>query len=303
MSRIELCEKLVKRLWSNYLIENPQMQLIQQALIKRGLPDLYLDHFAMIDLPGPHTGISVLKKIFCSLEYEVRGADYLASKQNDFCWLAVKDATSYLPQHTLPQVVIADFRLEMLPPEIKAIIKKYSYQASPFDFDNFTQYLNDEQHHSALLDYLLQYFQRDWPLPTVKEFHTVKAFNELLSWVLIFGRKPNHFTLAAHLFNTFGDLAIFNQFIKELGLFLNTEGGIIKGNKKAGLAQSSTVGTPRAIRLADGEITLPLDFVEFVWRFPKVESPKFWGDYFTDFIAESADHVIESLYVKDSFYA
>lgn len=163
---------------------------------------------------------------------------------------------------------------------------------------------NHEFHHV-----ILSYFAgRDWPLPQVNEFYTVKEFNELLAWVLIFGRQPNHFTLSVHLLDTFTHLADFHAFIvNEVKLELNSEGGIIKGGQAAGIAQGSTMAIPQTIALPDGEINLPTGFVEFVWRYkqttrketPTKQTPMRWKDYFTGFIAQHANHVIESLYESE----
>jgi hypothetical protein len=138
----------------------------------------------------------------------------------------------------------------------------------------------------------------------VKEFTAVHEFNELLGWVLIFGRKPNHFTLSIHLLDYFENLNDFIQFITdEVKLTLNKEGGLIKGGKTVGIAQGSTQGQSLTVSLLDGNITIPTGFVEFVWRYPHASlpsnphKPRLWRDYFTGFVAQHADHVIESLYV------
>jgi hypothetical protein len=145
---------------------------------------------------------------------------------------------------------------------------------------------------------------RTWPLPSTREFRTVHEFNELLAWVLIFGHKPNHFTLSVHLLSEFPDLSAFHRFIEEdLQLPLNNEGGIIKGRKESGIAQGSTVGNPQNVSLSDGDVELPLGFVEFVWRYPQphlASKPIWWKDYFTGFVANHANRVIESLYIKES---
>jgi hypothetical protein len=152
----------------------------------------------------------------------------------------------------------------------------------------------------TLHHFLQSYFQgREWQAPTVKDYLQVKEFNELLAWVLIFGRRPNHFTFSIHLLNDFLNLEKFNLFIEEqVKLSLSPEGGIIKGNKQAGIEQSSTVGWTQTVELADGFISIPTGFVEFVWRYPRdaTQQPMLWNDFFTGFVADHANHVIESLY-------
>jgi hypothetical protein len=206
----------------------------------------------------------------------------------------------------LPQVVIADFRLHEMPKEISAIIDKYAAQARPLaEITPWPTTALASGHDGTVLarcnQALIAYLSgRDWPLPTVEEFYTVQAFNELLAWVLVFGRCPNHFTLSIHHLTGFNDLGDFHSFIEnEAGLILNHEGGAIKGGPHVGIAQGSTVGTMKTVQLLDGTIDIPTGFIEFVWRYPTVASqhpPMLWRDYFRGFIAEQANHVIESLY-------
>src|SRR3990167_9980057 len=181
-----IIKSVVEALWQRYREITPQIQLLEAKLHERGAGTLVLDHFAMIDLPGPHTGISVMQELFSALNYSVQGHGYLPEKQNPFCWMAVRDC-AYLPAHqVLPQAVVADFRLEALPIKIKKIVEKYVKYTSPAPITHIKQALL--QNDSARVSHLfVEYFyQRAWPLPTVQEFQMVRAWNELLAWVLVF---------------------------------------------------------------------------------------------------------------------
>lgn len=304
----QIREKIVRDLWTTYSSTSKDMQLIEPALKQKGITKPPLDHFALIDLPGPRTGIPVMKEMLAAAGFVTRGQDYLPDKQNDFLWMAEPDSEKQPARDVLPQIVVADFRPSEMPENIKSIILKYSSQAAKAPLEHIHRLANQAavtgnlstayDCASLIVDYLTI---RGWPLPTVKEFYAIREFNELLAWVLVFGRRPNHFTLSIHLMEVFGGLAEFHQFIQnEVSLQLNQEGGTVKGGKASGIAQGSTAGLARSIRLADGEITLPVGFVEFVWRYPEkacVAAPILWGDYFTGFVAPHADRVIESLYI------
>lgn len=300
-------QAIIQELWRIYYHTTPQIQHIDKALRQTGVQTITLDHLAIIDLPGPHTGISVLSEIFTTLGYVPQGRDYLPEKQNDFLWLAEEGSNGTLAEHVLPQVVVADFRLDEMPPEIRAIIAKYSKQASPSPLTDIkamaSRITNSDEHASAQLTrQVIRYLSgRDWPLPAIDEFRTVHAFNELLAWVLIFGRRPNHFTISVHLLSLFDDLAAFHRFIEqEVKLPLNQDEGVIKGGPHTGIAQGSTTGQTEKIMLADGEIEIPTGFVEFVWRFPAPHAPAqpvLWNDYFTGFVARHANRVIQSLFI------
>jgi len=299
--------KFIQMLWQKYRALSPEMILMETALKQKGVTHLPLDHFAVIDLPGPHTSMQHLSQIFAALGYVKRGQDYLPDKQNDFLWMAEINCECAPVREALPQVVVADFRLKEMPSAVSNIIEKYSSQAALLSLNEIQKLIarieqQDESAAEQLFALLEKYFAgRDWPLPTKKEFHTVQAFNELLAWVLVFGRRPNHFTFSVHLLNHFSNLADFNAFVEqELNLALNSDGGKIKGNAQAGIEQGSTKPKSQAVSLADESVELPGEFVEFVWRHPQPtlqRAPYLWGDYFTDFIAQQANRVIESLYV------
>lgn len=295
-----LRKAIIQTLWHAYLQHTPQMQIVAEGLSQKNITHLYLDHFAVIDLPGPHTGIAVMQKLFSLLGFTLRGQGYLPEKQNDFHWLAEENAEAMNAQEVLPQIVVADFRLDEMPKNISNIILKYASQARPFPFAQMESLLelNTQEASQQIHQLVTHYFSgRDWPLPTVAEFTIIKQFNELLAWVLVFGRRPNHFTLSIHHLDAFENLYQFLDVVSgEWQLELNQEGGMIKGGASVGLEQGSTTGVTQTVTLQDGEVPLPTGFIEFIWRFPQKQPATLWGDYFTGFIAANANRVIESLY-------
>src|SRR5580704_14217996 len=110
---------IVQQLWQRYRHTSAQIQSIEKGLQQKGVQKLILDHFAVIDLPSPQTGIPHLSELFKVLGYTYQGEDYLADKQNDFLWLAESDCAHLQAAEVLPPVVVADFRLDELPLEIK----------------------------------------------------------------------------------------------------------------------------------------------------------------------------------------
>lgn len=293
----------IEYLWRDYSTTAPHVKQIEATLRANNIGTPLLDHLAIIDLPGTHTGISELQRIFNALDYHVQGKDYLPEKQNDFAWLAEVNSIGKPVREALPQIVIADFRLDEMPSTVRDIIYKHSKQAgaSPAAQIEALVASKDTDASIKILEIIKTYFAgRDWPLPTVHEFNTVQEFNELIAWVLVFGRRPNHFTYSIHLMPEFNCLIDFHRFIEEeAGLALNQDGGVIKGSRKMGIEQGSTAGTPEQIQLQDGIIELPTGFVEFVWRFSDKQQPVLWDDYFTGFVANHANRVIQSLYTNN----
>jgi hypothetical protein len=276
--------QIIDFLWKNYLPSIPYYDTV----FKNNKP--VLDHLAIIDLPrSDNSGIPFLKSIFSELGFVETGSGYLPEKQNDFIWMTDPTSQSQEADKALPQVVLADFRLENLSPTVQKIISKYSKTTKPIDQSK----INDSQ-------YLEKYFfTRAWDLPTIADYNAVKHENQLLAWVLLFGRKVNHFGANITFEKDFSDLWEFNKYLKTLSFTeLNSIEGEVKGGEHQGIAQSSTIGQSVKIKAADGYVDAHNSFMEFVWRYPKHSNPKMWGDYFTGFVAQNANHVIESLYDK-----
>lgn len=292
---------IINHLWQTYLNNVTYAKQIC-ALFK---DDIKLDHFAIIDLPGSYSGIPYLKQIFTLLGFIEAGSGYLPEKQNDFIWLREDKCEDKIAQEVLPQIVIADFRLQELPLTVRNVIDKYVKHISPLPLSEIAQLIKsvnagDHLAQQSLITTLLNQFNsQKWPAPTLKDYQIVKEANELMAWVLVFGRQPNHFGLSIHYLSQFNDLKEFNHYIKkELNIPLNSCDSEIKGNPPLGIEQSSTADHLTSTRLEDGILEIPRPFVEFVWRFPKESNHKaiYWKDYYSDFYAPNANRVIESVF-------
>ena len=78
----QLRQNIVQNLWQTYCQDSHDIQLINAAFAQKGISRYTLDHFAIIDLPGPHSGIHQLSQIFSAIGYTEQGKDYLTDKQN-----------------------------------------------------------------------------------------------------------------------------------------------------------------------------------------------------------------------------
>lgn len=300
---------LVHELWKRYLNEIPHAKAIFDfiSLANKNINNIILDYFAIIDLPSQNSGIPVLRQIFSALGFIIQGSDYLPEKQNAFQWMVEETADENLAVEVLPQVVLADFRLEELSLSIRKIVEKYIRQIKPCpltysDIENYIRKLQqgDEAAGDELLSLLISYFNmREWALPSLADLKAVQEANELLAWVLLFGRKPNHFTISVHLLPNYRDLRDFHDKLPAtLHCSLNNQGNIFKGSPELGIVQSSTMGELKEVQLIDGTAVIRDSFMEFIWRYPKTNStsPNLWRDFHTGFIAGNANQVVESLY-------
>jgi len=295
-------KKILQQLWQNYQAECPQVQKILETLSFNLQKNLVLDHFAMIELPGPETGISTLNQILNALNYFPQGRDYLEDKQNEFLWLAPMEARSQSALEADPQIVIADFRLKDLDPKIARIINFYSAKARPFPWQRFHElcgeiYQENSAAEAPFIQLILEHLQhRTWPKPSLRDYYEVREYNELLAWVLLCGRKINHFGINVECLNTHPDLETFTHWIQKLGIPLNQKKGIIQGDSSQYLAQSSTQGELLSIFLEGESVGLHGPFLEFVWRAPLIERPERWKDSFRGLIGKQANQVIEAVY-------
>jgi hypothetical protein len=284
---------LTQKLWDGYLKNVPKLSKIFGDL------NPVLDHYAIIDLSSKHSGISHLTKIFELLGFIKRGEGYLPDKQNDFIWLTAHKTIENKPELALPQVVLADFRNDEFTIKTRMIVEKYTKYEENFLNTNVLEPLLKPRCEEIIVDKVARYLNiRPWPQPTLKEYMQVKEENPLLAWVLLFGRKVNHFGIGVYAMEKYNNLEEFNKYISTLPeIHLNHEGGAIKGHPSLGIEQSSTLGESILINF-DGKLVEVNDsFMEFVWRHPIKSSPIIMEDYYLDFIPANANKVVESLYI------
>ena len=296
-------DQIFTHFWASYRAQRPEVQQLEKDLLRRGKAWIH-DHHAILDLEGPHSGPRVLREIFELIGYVHQGSGYIPEKQNRFCWLAPLENMKASISETGSQLVLADFRLSECSSMVQAIVRKSVERAAPAPLEAIRILVDDIRHgdlrvRQVLAKTIIDYLEAQaWPRPTKKDFEIVLHENELLAWTLVFGRRVNHFTLAAHLIGEFRSLSQFNSYAREnYGYTFNSVAGEIKGNPGELLEQSSSLHCQERVRIADAEVLLPGSFIEFVWRYPRemgLDSQK-WASYFNGFISKNANNVVESL--------
>lgn len=290
--------KIIQELWKNYISDFPCYSSIFPVTPP-------LDHFAIIDLTSNHTGKNTLKKIFECIGFVERGSGYLPEKQNDFLWMAEEAFEQKKFLASLPQIVFADFRNELLSSESQKIITSLTKDTKTFDYELLKHSILqlDEKKPETLsivVEQIINHLSsKAWRTPTKAEYEVLNKENSLIAWVALFGRKVNHFGFCINGLSQYKNLEEFISELKSNNPFkINNIAGEIKGGRYQGISQASSIGSEIYVQLEDGEVKTNSSFMEFVWRYPKTESPKLWSDYFNGFIADNATHVIESLYKK-----
>lgn len=295
--------QLIDHLWHSFKKDVPSYSRIF------GNNEPTLDHFALIDLaPSDSSGISFLTRIFQTLGYELGGMGYIPEKINDFVWLRDPESMKLNPKHALPQVVLADFRIDKLSKTNYEIVTKYLNNYPKFDWKVFNERVealkqgDESVFEELLLQTLSVLTHSTWQVPSHEDYLSLKSENELMSWVLLFGRKINHFGIGIYTLPEYQDLNAFNEFLKQnLQLSMNKNNGEIKGSKDVGIEQSSILGEEILIEQEETSFDVQNPFLEFVWRFPRTSTiPETLEDYYPDFLAANATNVIESLYTIPS---
>lgn len=298
-TQLDTTKIFLNKCWNKYAKCIPNLDAI--LLNKQPI----IDHIAIIDLPSAISGISTLKEIFQNIGYSHKGSGYLPDKINDFIWLNHEKNIHIDANKAIPQIVCADFRINLLSKKAQTIIKKYTSHIQPFNFSQFEKFCSlaakgFNGYTTKAADLIFNYiYERPWPIPSGNDYKIINSENPLIAWVLLFGRKINHFGLSIHFYEEFDKLSDYNNHLKQHKLVeFNISNGEIKGNHTCGIEQSSSMGQLINIKLIDETIIANDSFIEFVWRHSIKAKAKLWLDYYKDFIPQNANSVVESLFTN-----
>jgi hypothetical protein len=289
---LEARKKVVSQLWKRYLND-----IIYLDELK--LSHLVPDHLAIIELGYGNSSRQQLFSLLTNIGFIKNGEDYLPEKHNDFLWMADALYEEADKDEIIPQIVLADFRFNEFSKPVKDIINKCAANQLPYNHNELIAAL-ESKNSTKIADFIIRELLkgRSWPQLNAKEYACVLEENELLAWVLLNGRKVNHFGIDIQLSSNATSLRNFlEQMPQSMKGMLNSADDLIKGSADMGIEQASTLGKILQIELADRTIETRDSFIEFVWRYPLIDNPSKKGDYFTGFQAGNANKVIESLYI------
>ena len=255
--------RILDELFNIYAKRVPDVKKITSAMIERGMVssqnEIINDHIAFRTMGVPNLGISSFEKIFLANGY----------KRMDFYHFAIKKLDAYWyspPTEDLPRIFISELKVEKLSPKVQNIIRFYtdSIVQDPVDTLNLDDYKA-----------VAKYFQTPlWDLPSLKDYEQLLSESEYAAWVIYNRYYLNHYTISVHdLPNPYNKLESFNEFLSDIGIKLNTSGGIIKTSKDQLLRQSSSVANTVKANFTNGNTKkIAGSYVEFAERSPL---PKF----------------------------
>ena len=254
--------RILDELFNIYAKRVPDVKKITSAMIERGIVssqnEIINDHIAFRTMGVPNLGITSFEKIFLANGY----------KRMDFYHFDIKKLDAYWyspPTEDLPRIFISELKVEKLSPKVQNIIRFYTDSIVQDPVDK----LNLDDHKAVA-----KYFQTPlWDLPSLKDYELLLSESEYAAWVIYNRYYLNHYTISVHdLPNPYNKLESFNKFLSDIGIKLNTSGGIIKTSKDQLLRQSSSVANTVRANFTNGNTKkIAGSYVEFAERSPLPE--------------------------------
>ncbi len=283
---------IMQALFTPYRKRVPDVGEIIAAMQKKGMiadeSEIENDHVAFRTLGVPNLGLASFEKIFLHYGYTKRESYHFAKKKLDAYWYAP-------PDPKFPRIFISELRVKDLSEAAQKIIQKFtaSITSDPVDQLNLdaVQAVGDFFHRPL------------WDLPTAQEYEQLAQESEYAAWVIYNRYYLNHYTISVHALASHNTLEIFNAFLEDIGIVLNTAGGKIKVSPDGLLRQSSSVAEMITARFSCGtELEIPGSYVEFAERLPLPEFKHLPATALTrehrreGFEAGNADKIFESTF-------
>ena len=290
---MDTLNQILAGLMTRYQQRVSDVNKIISALTDKGiineLSDIENDHIAFRTIGEPQLGIQSLEKIFLHHGYVAKGDFYFEHKKINARWYAP-------PEESLPRIFISELRVNDFPDSIQQIIRSFTDEVTSdpvdqLDLDNAAQV--DEFLHSPL-----------WRTPSWNEYSTLAEVSEYASWTIYNKYYLNHFTISVHnLPAPYNTLEVFNDFLVDIGVTLNSAGGYIKTSRDGLLKQSSSVSKMIEATFADGAVhQISGSYVEFAERkvlaeFTNLPAGEIQREHRRDgFETANADKIFESTY-------
>jgi hypothetical protein len=259
-------ENIFKRLWVDYITQNPSAGKIYDLFLKEG-EEVVNDHIAFRTLDYPEINIDILAKPFLSNGYVAKG-EYFFKEKHLFARHFESERDTKAPRIFISQLILS---------ECSGFIQKT---------------LSDARSNAIRLNYSAEdlifsgslYSQLSYPVYT-----ELCEESEYAAWFYVFGFRANHFTVSINSLKTYNNISAVNELLKKNGFLLNDSGGEIKGTRADLLQQSSTLADKVTVQFQEGSYEVPCCYYEFAQRYPDSN-----GKLYNGFVAKSADKIFES---------
>ncbi|MCF8381094.1 MAG: DUF1338 domain-containing protein [Bacteroidales bacterium] len=258
--------EIFDKLWKDYSILNPSVEKIHKLFTEEG-NTIINDHIALRTFDDPRISIDVLAKVFIENGYILAGSYNFPAKKLFAKHFEIQgDAKA-------PRVFISQLILNEFSPFLQTTIR------------NSIERISIETLNSSELIFNGQALGT----PDFEIYEKLRNESEYAAWVYAFSFRANHFTVSINHLNSVKGNEKVNELLKSHGFSLNNSGGEIKGSEAEFLKQSSTLADRIPHSFIQGSFQIPSCYYEFAERFKDEK-----GNYFSGFIAESADKIFES---------
>ncbi|KAM6570935.1 hypothetical protein CsatA_015015 [Cannabis sativa] len=240
-----------------YLNRNPTAKAILELVHSADEERICYDHFAFRTFGVDGYGIDSLASFFLDFGYTPRDELRFPAKKLRALWFSppenvIGEGGSRIGG-PLPRIFISELLVDQMSPQTQEIIRKY------------IEVSVSGNRHAALASAL---GSLTWEKPLNSEFQQLVRESEYAAWTLVNGYALNHVTISTHqLKSNLRSIKNLNQFIKENGFKLNSEGGVLKVSPDGLLLQSSTVADSTSFTFSDGATeSVPCSYIEFAER-------------------------------------
>ncbi|XP_030484458.2 2-oxoadipate dioxygenase/decarboxylase, chloroplastic [Cannabis sativa] len=240
-----------------YLNRNPTAKAILELVHSADEERICYDHFAFRTFGVDGYGIDSLASFFLDFGYTPRDELRFPAKKLRALWFSppenvIGEGGSCIGG-PLPRIFISELLVDQMSPQTQEIIRKY------------IEVSGSGNRHAALASAL---GSLTWEKPLNSEFQQLVRESEYAAWTLVNGYALNHVTISTHqLKSNLRSIKNLNQFIKENGFKLNSEGGVLKVSPDGLLLQSSTVADSTSFTFSDGATeSVPCSYIEFAER-------------------------------------
>lgn len=258
------------QLWQDYSAITPQAKIIQQAFSQHNT-QLINDHVAFRTFDIPVMDIASLEKYLFDFDYQLLDNYHFPDKHLSAC--------AYIhPDPNIAKVFLSQLHIDQLTEQSQQIISHKLSTRAPLPDDAS-----------------IFYSGRCWGLPDWDEYQILRSESEYAAWLLTLGFHANHFTLDMSSLSQITNWQDLFSFMNQLGIKMNSEGGLIKGDPSVYLEQASTLADEITLKFDQGSKTVKTCFYEFAKRFPQAN-----GSLYQGFVTNNANQIFSSTNANNS---
>jgi len=256
-------ETFLEKLWLNYIKTN------------KGVLDIYnlIKEHEQDNLKNDHIAFRLIKQSKLNIKNITPELEKLGYIRKDTYIFGIKKLDAVHFEHIdskYPKLFLSEIDLNKLSKKTNTLIFDMIEKLNDFDINKYSLLAG-----------------RTWNI-NYKIYQELYKESEYLAWIYAFGIIPNHFTVSVNDLKKLNTINKINNFLLQNNIVLNKSGGLIKGTKKEGLMQSSTMAFEVDVEFKEGIYKIPCSYYEFAKRF------KIDGVLFEKFISKSADRIFES---------